>query len=685
VEELMATQIIRWTCLIVVALPAVALADASARPPAVGDKSIVVWATVADQSQRGGSLLTLQEDERFDALVYGERVPARWMAGSDFFRRTREEAAQAKCQAEEAGPAELVQMAVVYSGHRITLYRNAVEYSSHDVAGPQRFDDYAVMLGLRYLGNMGAIGFYAGDIEEARLYNVALAASDLGKLRLNQPSDPAPIGWWTFEDGTAKDAAGRFPTGVLMGDARIAGGRLSLNGTSAYLLIERSATEPQGMFYRPRSRATGRMWDTWLYYREGTYYLYCLANCGNSWDNVSLATSADGVHWDDRGPVLRKRPDAVWLGTGSTWKSPQPGEDGRFYLNFSEWRGKQQTIFFAESTDLVHWQRLDDRYEFKPDARWYNVDEENNSRWDCIYTIPRAGGGLFGYWTATPKADTRGRFGFGETTDGITWRALPPPIVQRVDAGEVGAIERIGERYYMIFGTGGIMVTLVADRPEGPFVPAERNCALLSGHTYFARFFPSPEGLLVNHHSIARDTVCFAPLKATRVDQHGTLRLAWWPGNEKFKQDQVDIAFPTAVAPAGNPLPLSDALDVARGAIVEGTLALPAAPEAQRNGLYIECEAGQGVAILVDSAGVTEIGPMRADGSGFQCDKRVDRQWPFGPAARFRLLLKGPFLEFYLDDLLVECYSINLPEPATGRIGAICGAGVQCVSDVKAW
>ena len=108
-----------------------------------------------------------------------------------------------------------------------------------------------------------------------------------------------------------------------MGDARIAGGRLKLNGTDAFLLIDRFRAEPQAMFYQPRSRATGRMWDTWLYFRQGTYYLYYLANCGKSWDNISLATSNDGVHWLEHGVVLRKRPDAVWMGTGSTWKSPR--------------------------------------------------------------------------------------------------------------------------------------------------------------------------------------------------------------------------------------------------------------------------------------------------------------------------------------------------------------------------
>lgn len=658
-------------------------ADAAEPPQPIGDKTLVVWATVADLAQRGAGLLTVQEGERFDSVVYGERVSARWMAGSDFFRRTASEETQAACASEDATPDQLLQIAIVYSGNRVTLYRNGRVASSYEVAAPERFDEYFVLVGLRYLGALGATGFYAGEIEETRLYARALGESEIAALRVNQSSTPALVGWWTFEDGTATDRTGHFPAGTLVGDARIDRGRLILNGSDAFMVVERFTAERQGMFYQPRSRATGRMWDTWLYFRAGTYYLYYLANCGRTWDNISLATSDDGVHWREHGVVLRKRRDAVWMGTGSTWRSPRDDQPETYVLNFSEWRGNQQTIFFAESKDLVTWERLDDAYQFAPDPQWYNVNEGNNSRWDCIYTMPRAEGGLFGYWTATPKEATEGRFGFGQTVDGVTWCALPPPKTPRVDAGEVGAIARIGEQYYMMFGTGGIMITLVASRPEGPFVPAERNLRLLSGHTYFARFFPSPEGLLVNHHSIARDgSVCCAPLKATRVDDQQTLRLAWWPGNEKLKAGAaIPLAIPCSTW--DRTLQLSEAVDAQRGVVLEGELALPGPADAHPAGLFVQCGADRGVVLRVDSAGATEIGPLSLDGGGFQCDKRVDRQWAFGRTARFRLLLKQTFLEFYLDDLLVECFS--LPETATGRIGAISSDGLQCVWNVKAW
>lgn len=63
------------------------------------------------------------------------------------------------------------------------------------------------------------------------------------------------------------------------------------------------------MFYKAKLEETGNMWDTWLYYHEGIYYLYYLANFGSNWDNISLATSTDGIHWKEYGRILSKRED----------------------------------------------------------------------------------------------------------------------------------------------------------------------------------------------------------------------------------------------------------------------------------------------------------------------------------------------------------------------------------------
>jgi len=433
------------------------------------------------------------------------------------------------------------------------------------------------------------------------------------------------------------------------------------------------------MFYKPQHPETGRMWDTWLYLHDGVYYLYYLAAGGEQWDNISMARSPDGVHWSEMGPVLKKRPEATWMGTGSTWKSPTHEADGKFFMNFSEWVGPRQTIFFAESTDLVRWTRLGDELEFVQDERWYEAE----GRWDCIWTIPRPGGGLYGYWTATPKAETGGRFGFGESIDGITWESLEPPKVYGIGEGEVGAIERIGGKYVMMFGAGG-MHTLVANGPKGPFHIAERNSVLLNGHTYFSRFLSTADDILVNHHSIMRNgEVYMGLIKRAILDDEGTVRLAYWLGNDKLKGEPVAIVIPSSAADTAKAISLpAPMFDVRRGLIIEGDLLRPVDGLPAR-GLYIECEAGSGTAILINPNGSAEIGSIFADGSGFDRVFAEDRQIAFGQSVRFRLLLQHSLLEFYLDDILIECFS--LPSDATGRIGLIAGGLAGAISNLAAW
>src|SRR5206468_9860201 len=57
----------------------------------IREKTLEVWLMLANHSQRGGGAITLEaEDGRvFDSVVLGERELGKWMAGSDFFRRTQ--------------------------------------------------------------------------------------------------------------------------------------------------------------------------------------------------------------------------------------------------------------------------------------------------------------------------------------------------------------------------------------------------------------------------------------------------------------------------------------------------------------------------------------------------------------------------------------------------------------------
>jgi len=213
----------------------------------------------------------------------------------------------------------LVQLAIRYSNERITLYRDGQEYAAYTIGQAQPFGDDAMVLLACGISRYGEIGFFAGALEDVRIYDTALSAQQIGALIANEPSDPQPLAWWTFEDGKAEDVMQCFVASRLEGNARVADGKLVLDGSS-YLWAAKNAkfltTEPEDeppfdtevptLFYKARSKRTGNMWDTWLTLDQGDYYLYYLANARGQWDNISMARSTDGVQWKEIGRVLSK-------------------------------------------------------------------------------------------------------------------------------------------------------------------------------------------------------------------------------------------------------------------------------------------------------------------------------------------------------------------------------------------
>ena len=210
----------------------------------LADKALVAWVAPANLTQRGGSVLTIEKPRGvFDAIVLGELSPARWMAGSNFYARTSRD--QAGRAVETADANTLVQIAIVYQGKRVTIYRDGARYSDHTVKAAERFaSDSFIVLGLRHLDAMPANRFFTGSIEDARVYDVALDAKQIAKLRPNEPSDPKPYAWWDFEAGRSADRRKAFPVTVMIGGARIEGGRLHLDRGGAHMMALR--TPPKG-------------------------------------------------------------------------------------------------------------------------------------------------------------------------------------------------------------------------------------------------------------------------------------------------------------------------------------------------------------------------------------------------------------------------------------------------------
>lgn len=424
-----------------------------------------------------------------------------------------------------------------------------------------------------------------------------------------------------------------------------------------------------------RSTEVADQWDTWCYHHDGMYYLYYLISGDRLGEGFGVASSSDGVHWQDHGWALRASDEMVrYLGTGAVWKASDFDTSGLFVCNYSEWREEPngrvtQNILFAWSTDLIEWHKYGDELIFRVDEWYY----DKYGRWDCIYPMPRREGGYYGIWTATPMA-------LGYSEDGITWQAMEPPYFEP-EAAEAGAFWPIGDRIYAMLGENGAMWSYVAEDVRGPYRRSAKNPRLLNaGHTYFSRFLPTPEGLLVNHHSMSPRGVYSAPLKRAVVDDEGTLRLAYWEGNETIKGDEVPVLSDGPATPAMSLV--SGYLNFRKGIVAEGTIRIPrTVGDVAGAYLYV---GSTGYAIRVLPGGVTEIGQMDAFGDYWGPQQRVDRERRFPDPSRFRLLARRGMLEFYLDDQLIECQMLTgTADVERARVGVLGPA--SAVADLRVW
>jgi Concanavalin A-like lectin/glucanases superfamily/PEP-CTERM motif len=155
---------------------------ATYKGPKITDKTLVSWVSLDNINIGSGSALTLQNSNGsvFDAIVYGEREKNRWMAGSDYFRRT----VNLRPGFAETSPNQLVQMAITYGNKDIKVYRDSLLIGSYthnnNIAS---FDSTAsVLFGRRHGTPRSGPGTLDATIEEARIYNGVLSATDLSKL-----------------------------------------------------------------------------------------------------------------------------------------------------------------------------------------------------------------------------------------------------------------------------------------------------------------------------------------------------------------------------------------------------------------------------------------------------------------------------------------------------------------------
>lgn len=469
----------------------------------------------------------------------------------------------------------------------------------------------------------------------------------------------------------------------------------------------------------------GSLKDNCVIWHEGTFYLFAMYRSNerpreqDQWCNVWLATSTDGVHWKDVGPVIKGAPFGIYA--MRVWKVGD-----RFLLNHGSFTGeKQDCLRLWESSDLVHWTYLGPDYDIR------RPDGQRIDHMDVIAEEEAGNTVYYGYAVG----------GLLRSEDGARWKWLSElPLTDNLNVRvvqEPGGCQRIGDKYYLLVGgffPGSFeyaVATYISERPTGPFAP-DYPAFRLNGYSgrdlvaLWACYCRRPNELLLSNYMLDPGGRFWwhAPLKAAVVDGAGHLRTGYWKGNEALKGAEAPcpIGQPQLVTPSANgsiavtqdqvtldapPLPglrwitpdkpniafafLDAVFDFDKGCVLEGTMKITAKDSLvfPAIGICLEKKNHEAAAILFGTWAQTQIGTLRwtdqpqfevRDSTGFGC-ATVAGIAP-GETCPFRLLVRQGIFEIYLNDLLVQTYSA---ENLTGRMGFITQDGQGVFGYPKAW
>ena len=153
--------------------------------PDISDITLASWVTLNDLGHTHGSALTLDRTDvdQFVAIVYAERQAKQWMPGSSHFRRTSDfpEVVNEDKEGEE------VLLTITYKldggQYTITGYRNDQSMGNFTKGDKRTWTNQnaEAVWGARHSGGVdGRISnSITADIEESRIYNVALTEAEV--------------------------------------------------------------------------------------------------------------------------------------------------------------------------------------------------------------------------------------------------------------------------------------------------------------------------------------------------------------------------------------------------------------------------------------------------------------------------------------------------------------------------
>ena len=143
-------------------------------------KTLEAWVRLDDLGQRGGAPISVQNVDggQFDAIVFGEKEPGQWMAGSNSFARWQSFRAEEEKEAQN----RFVHVAITYTEDgTITAYRNGVPYGKPYQTGRSKYlsNNHQVLFGLRHGTSAAGGRMLRGRIDRAQLYDRALSAEEI--------------------------------------------------------------------------------------------------------------------------------------------------------------------------------------------------------------------------------------------------------------------------------------------------------------------------------------------------------------------------------------------------------------------------------------------------------------------------------------------------------------------------
>jgi mono/diheme cytochrome c family protein len=156
------------------------MAESGSLPETLTAKTLEAWVMLDDLKQQGGGVISVQHKDGglFDSLVFAEKTPAHWVAGSNFFERS--ELFEGTPETEAA--TRPVHVAVVYQADgTIRGYRDGQPYGrTYRKAAGATFEsnESQILLGCRHAKPSGNHGL-RGRIYRARLYDRALTPEEI--------------------------------------------------------------------------------------------------------------------------------------------------------------------------------------------------------------------------------------------------------------------------------------------------------------------------------------------------------------------------------------------------------------------------------------------------------------------------------------------------------------------------